>query len=240
MSEIPDLNALNEIWNQGNKYFHAKDYHAALKEFYKILQVKPHDPGTLLHYSASFAYLNRMVEAEQVCHNLLIIAPKWSNGYDLMGSILSMTSRKKEAIEHYNKSLELNPLLYQTRVNLCGLYIEENQNTEALEYALPLLDIAPDKAMTYFALAGAYLALCDIDKAIECSRKGLSIEPGNDEMHSNLIFMMDLSGRYSMQELFEERKRWGEIHADPHYPKSPIDTALYGCYKELPYTPSGV
>ena len=75
--------------------------------------------------------------------------------------------------------------------------------------------------------------MCEPDKAVEYYRQGLSIEPSNYEMHSNLVFMMDLSGKFTMKELYEERKRWSEIHADPLYPKPPIDTAFYGGYKDI-------
>jgi len=64
-------------------------------------------------------------------------------------------------------------------------------------------------------LGMAYQATAQVDVAIRCFRRALSIDPRYGDAHENLLYCMQLLPEYSPQEVYAEHRRWAEIHEAP-------------------------
>lgn len=124
---------------------------------------------------------------------------------DSLGVWLSTSGREKEALEHYNQGMSLDPNNASLLNNLAWLYVTANDPGlrnpgKALELARKAVAATPDSspsAASYLdTLAEVYYQLGQFDAAVETERKAVSLRPGDEFIQNQL-------------KKFEEAKRKG-------------------------------
>jgi stress-induced-phosphoprotein 1 len=103
--------------------------------------------------------------------------------------------KKKEfeqALQHYNKALELDPNNVTVYNNIAAVLYEQGQYDKVIETLNKAIDISRDhavdfkaKARAYERLGNAYVKLNDYDKAIEAYERSL-LEENNDKVRTTL------------------------------------------------------
>ena len=94
-----------------------------------------------------------------------------------LGVVLNRTGRIPDALEAYEKAIEINPNFAAAYLNIGAIYIKTNRPQDAVEYFLKVTEIDADAADPYFNLGVAY-ALQELDQeAIEAFETFLRREP---------------------------------------------------------------
>lgn len=113
--------------------------------------------------------------------------------------------------------------------NMCGLmWLDDNDLDRAEAAFQSALSCQHDLAEAIANLGNVAVRRGDAAHAIDFFRRALEIEPGNAQMHSNLLFTLQHSDSVGRAEIFAEHRRFGERHeASPplvacaHAPEDP-------------------
>lgn len=100
----------------------------------------------------------------------------------------------EEAIEAYQKALELNPEAAGALVNLGTIYYRRRQFAEAETYYREALDADPEYPLAQFNIGNLYDELGRLDEALEHYRLALDLNPQYADAHFNLALLCERLG----------------------------------------------
>ena len=112
-----------------------------------------------------------------------------------LGGYLYNKGHIKEAIEHYQKAIQLDPNYAEAQNNLGAALAAEGRFDEAIEYYHKAIQISPNFAYALNNLGMALAARGQFDDAIENYRKAIQISPNFADALDNLGAALTVKGR---------------------------------------------
>lgn len=112
-----------------------------------------------------------------------------------LGYVLAAKGRIPEAIEHYQKAIEIDPTCADAYNNLGTIYLNQGQLDEAARLYHRAIDIYPSFAEAYNNLGILLMKQGRPAEAIEQFQKALELEPDNAEIQNNLANVFTTQGR---------------------------------------------
>lgn len=130
----------------------------------------------------------------------------------LFAMLLRQTRQFDRAKEWYEKILEQEPnaLVYN---ELGYTYQCMGQMWQALQYQKKAVEAEPEKPEFQANLARILMELGQIQQGMDLLRKAVAKMPANAQVHSNLLFRLHHLPQLEPQVLFDEHRRWGQVHA---------------------------
>ncbi len=126
--------------------------------------------------------------------------------------------RIKDAIKHYQKTLELDPGMSDAYFNLGLLYFNEEKNSaEAVRVWKKYSELVPKDAAIFQNLAVAYLDLGDPDACLAALHKALEVDPQYHEAQFNIA------------EFYLEQKSYAKVESElaKYQKRQPDDPRTY-------------
>jgi serine/threonine protein kinase/Flp pilus assembly protein TadD len=146
--------------------FPKKDYHGAIAQYSRILELSPGDPPTLIHRAAAYMYLGRLPEALADLDEALKRDPKRPDGWFGRAELYKRRGERETAIANYSKAIELKPD-YALAINRrLDLYLELDDTENAIEDLTRLTKVLPQDRVAVLRRAGLYRKLHQWEKAI--------------------------------------------------------------------------
>ena len=149
-----------------------------------------------------------------------------------LGYVLAAQGRTAEAIEHYQKALEIFPDCAEADNNLGTIFLNQGRLDEAAECYRRALEIYPGFAEPYNNLGILLTKRGRTAEAIEHYRKAIELNPNRAEMYNNLGNLLATQGRtaeaieqfqkalavepdyakvrYNLANIFTAHRRWDE------------------------------
>jgi predicted O-linked N-acetylglucosamine transferase (SPINDLY family) len=187
----------------------------ALEYYRKALEIVPNYLEATYNMGIVLAEVGKPAEAVEYYRKAIGLKPDHSEAYYNMGIALIDMGRAAEAITAYRKATEIRPD-YVEAYNELGIELNAQGKTlESLDCYKKILEIRPECAEAYNNMGVALRNYGTPEKAIECYRKVLEIEPNNAVAHSNLLFSLQYTANHSPEWLFEEHRKWAEVHEKP-------------------------
>jgi len=112
------------------------------------------------------------------------------------GVSLSREGRDDEALNHFSKSLQINPQYHYIYYCIGTVFLKQDKFTEAVEYFNKAIRLRPNYYKAYFDLGTAFSKQGRTDLAIENWKKALSLKPENQYASYNIGVAMTEQGRY--------------------------------------------
>jgi tetratricopeptide (TPR) repeat protein/glycosyltransferase involved in cell wall biosynthesis len=136
--------------------------------------------------------------------------------YNYLGNSYQKQKMHPEAIECYQKVIELDPDNSKAYNNLGLVYYAQKQLSEALECYQKALQLNPDYVKAYNNLGIIYYEQGQFQQAKECYKKAIELEPNNVKAYNNL------------GNIYKELERFSEavecyrkaLSLEPNYPKA--------------------
>jgi len=133
-----------------------------------------------------------------------------------LGNVLAQKRQVDEAIEHYRKSLQIDPDYVQTHNNLGIAYAELGRFDEAISEYETALRLRPDFAEASSNLGVVLATVGRPDEAIARFEQALRVRPDYAEAHLNLAYIFAQRGRGDEAERhLAEAKRLRAAHTEP-------------------------
>jgi tetratricopeptide (TPR) repeat protein len=112
-----------------------------------------------------------------------------------LGYVLAAQGRTNEAIEHYQKALEIYPDYAEADNNLGTVFLNQGRLDEAAEYYHRALEANPSFAEAHNNLGILLAKQGRITEAIEHYQKAIELNPNRAEMYNNLGNLLATRGR---------------------------------------------
>ncbi|MEG4229189.1 CHAT domain-containing tetratricopeptide repeat protein [Microcoleus sp. N9_A2] len=164
---------VEELYNQGRKFYYAGDLEGAIAAFEKALEIDP--------------------KFHDAWNNLVVT---WNK----RGNILKNLGRYTEAEAAYNKALEIDPKFHFAWNNLGCTLNDLGRNTEAMGAYKTALKFDPKFHLAWNGLGNALSYLGRYTEAEAAYNKALEIDPEDHEAWNGLGTTLNDLGRYSEAE----------------------------------------
>lgn len=117
-----------EAKSRGNAAFSKGAYQEAISAFSEAIQHDPSDHVFFSNRSACYAGLSQFKEALDDAEKCVELAPKWVKGYSRKGLALFRLGKLDEALEVYQKGLELDPANEGLKTDIQSVQNELNRS----------------------------------------------------------------------------------------------------------------
>ena len=128
----------------------------------------------------------RFAEAEQICRQILEIAPNHSDARNLLGLIAHRSGRSDLAIEYIRQAIGLNPGYEGYHLNLGAVYQDLGRLDEAMACFCEALRLRPDFTNAYSNLGKALRLAGRTAEAVRVCQQAVRLVPHSSAAHSNL------------------------------------------------------
>ncbi|HCI53409.1 MAG TPA: hypothetical protein DE312_08880 [Gallionella sp.] len=137
----------------------------------------------------------KYADALVVAGKMTVDYPVFALGWKMLGAVLKLTGRHKEALTAMQTSVVLSPFDAQAHGNLGVALQDLGRFEEAVASFRQALQINPDYAQAYCNLGATFKALNRPAEAEASYRKALQLAPDYAEAYSNLGIVLQASGR---------------------------------------------
>src|SRR5256886_1054455 len=155
----------------------------SIGELKRALELDPLSMIINADLSIIYLYARRYDAAEAQARKTLEIDSRSFVAHYYLGAALQLTSRLKEAIPEFQKAVELNNDPYSVAM-LAQAYARNGQTDEARKLLAHLNEMAKSAEVPDYALATAYTALGEKERAIE------ALEHGFAEGNKSYLFLL--------------------------------------------------
>jgi Flp pilus assembly protein TadD len=157
------------------------------------LQIAPRDAADL---AALTQDVRRKASVEDLAAYAKLLNADSSNPlrHDAVASLAFDADRVDEAIDHYERSLELNPASAPTHYNLGIAYAARGRRDDARAEFQKAVDLDPDYAQAHNNLGAMLSVSGDIAGALQHLRRAVQLRPDNVEAHTNFGTTLSANG----------------------------------------------
>ena len=216
-----DKNAVNKL-AEADKLFDEKKYEEALKIYSSLATI--YEKGEYLYGCAAAYYmLEKYEEVLSYCEKLLDYPSYESEALILQGECLGNLSRRREAIETFEKAVEIEER-GEIYYNMGVYCYEENNLDDAIKYYEKSIELLPDFVSSYINLAVCYSRKFRVEEGMKYAKKAIEINPHMYEPYATLGSCYRELGQY--EDAVENYKKCLELD-DENY------EALYGIFMSL-------
>jgi protein O-mannosyl-transferase len=134
--------------------------------------------------------------------------------YNNLGVVQLAKGNIDEAIEKYQRSLQLHPDYPEALYNLGSAVLQKGDADQAIELCVKALNLLPRDADTHVVLGNALMAKQEVDRAIEQYREALEIHPNDSNAHYNLAVALQQEGK--TEEAAREFEKAGPTRPNPN------------------------
>ena len=123
-------------------------------------------------------YLNqkKWQQAINISQQIITIKPE-PKAYKIIGNALQAMGKLQEALDWYQKALEIKPDFVEVYANLGTIFAQQRQWEQAISYYRRAISVKPDFAGAYRNLAKIYTQINQAAAAAECLYQALKLEP---------------------------------------------------------------
>jgi len=214
-----------DICNNLGSVFKAKGQHKeAITYFQRALRADPNYDKAYNNLGIAFIDDGQPDKAISCFEKALQLNPQFVDARNnLAKAILNMAisfhdkGNHEQALTYYQKTLEINPILPEAYYNLGNFYREKRLLNDAMTNYQKGLRLKPDFVYAYNNLGIIYRETGQVDKAEECFRNAIQIDPYSNA-YGNLLFTMLCSARHNPQAIYFEHLNFSKQCAEHFAP----------------------
>lgn len=194
----------------------------AMESYRHALALNPFLIEALCNLGAQLIEFGRLEEALGYLDSALAIQPENIVALVNLGATFRAMSKFTEAVNTYIKVIELAPDIPEAYNNLGDVFKELGYLDEAVECFEKAISIKPGYVEANANLGNAFKEQQKLDKAFSWLGKTLELAPNLVAVHTNLVNTTLYSPDYDGAAIFQEHRKWAEIHAQTLYPSKPM------------------
>ena len=137
----------------------------------------------------------QMIKTEQACRELLQAYPQSLVVMNVLGSALRGQGKLQEAVQTYNRAIQLKPNVADTYANRGNTLKDLGRLDEALQNYDKAIQLKPDFAEAHSNLGATLKELGRLKEAEASYRKAIALKPDYADAHNNLGITLQELGR---------------------------------------------
>ena len=116
--------------------------------------------------------------------------------FNNLGNSYSDVGNMESALLAFERAVEINPTLSESRANLANIYLKQGQITYAINEYHAALDINPNDAKTHNNLGNAYIQRGSLSYAVSEYMQSIRLDPNFVDGYKNLALVYSKQKRY--------------------------------------------
>lgn len=170
------------------------------------------NPQAWNNLSGPLKMRGRMKESVAALRKAVALAPGNALIHNNLALALRLEEGCAEALSHALLAIQLKPDYADAYLNLGYIYNLTGQHEAAVEAMRRAIAIEPGNAIYHGALGHVQNGQGAVDAAVASFRRSLELDPNSALVRSNLLMTLCYSPDIAPEDLFEEHRRFGEIH----------------------------
>lgn len=179
----------------------------------QAIQISPDVAELHFNLANTLIDLDKTFDAEVSYRQAIQIKPDYAEAHYNLGTYLMRSKWVNEAEASFRNALQYKPDYVEVYCNLGVLLQVVGRMEEGIACFQRVAQLKPNCADVYNDLGNIQRDSGRHEEAKISYRRALELDPGHATAHSNLIFALDLVADISIEEMQEERRKWGEMHA---------------------------
>lgn len=157
----------------------AGDIAGAMAIYKRLLAKDKKNPDLLIRTALAALNLNDLAQAKGCAQKALKAPTVTGVAHNILGVVAERKKSPTNALKHFEKAVQHMPDDLNARLNLSKLLTEFNRPNDALPHMEHALKLAPNFPMTHYFTGEIHKSLGDMDKATQCYRNVLRINPND-------------------------------------------------------------
>lgn len=228
------------FFNLGNCYRALKNPARALEAYERSMRLDPADLPARVNRAATLRDLGAFEQAFEAYSEVVQQSPD-ADSFCNRGTCLQRMGRQTEAIEDFNRAIDLNPNLAEAFCNLGIAYRSVGDLPAALVAYERAIEITPSMVEAYCNKGVALKEAGRLEESIRTLKQAVSISPDHPETHGNLGVALQKSKQFgpaiaSYNRAIELKPDYVDAHynlALLHQELNQLEPALEGLEKVL-------
>lgn len=203
----------SSLYKKGIKELKSNNFLSAKESFRLAIERKPDRADYIIYYANSLLLLNENEEAIRILDdiymdkNLSIVISNNKKIHILKGDALLNMKKYEEALEEYNKALNIlnqEELNYDVYKKLALIYQRQGLYDEAIKLLDVILEENKNDIDTISLIAKSYSGIKDFDNSIEYYQLAISLDELNSDHYINLYnVFLNNNDNQAAQEVFD-------------------------------------
>ena len=194
---------------RGNNRLDRHDYTGAIDDFDKALALKPDNATALADRGIAYLWMRNHDLGRRDLDAAFALEPRNAIVFRGRGMLAAQQGDALQSIEHYSRSLDLEPGNGFALEQRAGAYAASQQYDKALADLDALITADPDYLRPYLLRAKVFMLQGKHDEAAREADAVVAADPGNAAAHATAGFILSSIGRRS--EAMEELDRAIEL-----------------------------
>ncbi len=116
-----------------------------------------------------------------------------------LGNLYAQQEQWQQAISCYNKAVKINPQLTEGYRNLAKVYLKISNESKAADFWYKAIKLEPTKAQIkeYLGLGNTFQAQKKLNKAADCYRQGIELQPDLLPAYHALAKVLNAQGKHN-------------------------------------------
>lgn len=200
---------------QAADYLQNGNITAAESHCCQILKNEPRNPDALHLLGVLHHYSKKDKTAIKFISQAIAIVPSNPYYYNSLGLVMQSVEKFDNAMQCYQKSLNLQPDYIEAICNIAGLFYISGRYLEALQFYKNALDINPNFPEVLNNMAATFNLMEKYDEAIVYCKNAIKIKPDYSEPYNNMANAYSATGNQSLAiRCYEEAIKLGGGRAE--------------------------
>ena len=187
----------------------------AERQYRTVLKLNPRYAPALSNLGVILRQTGRFPEALEALHAAVQAEPGSAAGWSNLCNTYRQLGRWAEAVQAGQQATALAPNDGDALSNLGLALFHADRFDEARSVLERAVAVAPDHANAWNNLGNVHQRQCRIDEAIACYQRALQSDPAHVTAHSNILFCMHFTPRYTPDEIARAHQEWAARHERP-------------------------
>ena len=168
----------------GKLYANQQQWRQAIAAYEEALTLAPENAEIHRTLAGLYAQVGERIEEVMYRYQAVSLKPVWANPSNQLnlGNALIEQGKLAEAIDCYERAVQLNPEFYEAHYNL-GVALTQAEDSEAIAAFNRALAINPDHAASHFGVARLLEATGDLPTALTHYQRSAELDPDDAVAH---------------------------------------------------------
>ena len=174
------FNNKSKVFQLACYYEKAKNFTKAVEKFKRVLSLEKNNTEALLHIGFIYKSCKEYVKAFKCFNKIIANEPNNPHAYYGLGKLFQvMNNRDNEAIQNFNKCVEIDPNYYKAEIQLGVLFLKIKDYDKSLEFLKKVYEKEKNSPICLTCLGNIYIEKKDYQEAEKYLTASLKLEKKN-------------------------------------------------------------
>ena len=174
------FNNKSKVFQLACYYEKAKNFTKAVEQFKRVLLLEKNNTEALLHIGFIYKSCKEYVKSFKCFNKIITNEPNNPHAYYGLGKLFQiMNNRDNEAIQNYNKCIEIDPNYSKAKIQLGVLFLKTKNYDKSLEILMKVYEVEKNNPLCLTCIGNIYIEKKQYNEALRFLLDSLKLDKKN-------------------------------------------------------------